>query len=175
MDHSVETESVSLWGVLHEGTLTRIFSDQPRQCVLLEAVVPHLNGYYDWPEGAPIRFELSEVSELKVNQWLPELGEAKEDLGARRGSRRQWQAQERSMPPNYVVISEATVTRSRGRVGVSINGFEHTAAGETNVLLEIAVSGSELKVETPDGPTDVEKLIHIGDAYWDNFDKKRKK
>jgi hypothetical protein len=73
------------------------------------------------------------------------------------------------------MILEASFLRLGGGGKLELAGYEYGESGEsTDVWLEIVVQGSKTTFATPDGPCDVDRLVQIGDAYWDNIGKKRK-
>jgi hypothetical protein len=176
MDSEAGQEKVSLWGVLHDGELCDLKTDVAKQTADLLIVVHHLNDFFGWPESDGVRFHFGEVTELRVNQWVSDPAKGSEDIRTRRWSRREWMALENVVPPNSVEILEASFYKMAGSGRLEIAGFEIDAEGRTtDIWLEIAIQGSSYSLTTPEGPSDLDRLLQIGDAYWDNVGKKRKR
>jgi hypothetical protein len=175
MVNSSPDENLSLWGVLHDGELQRVESDPLRQTAALEIWVSHLALFYDWPEGSRIRIEFAGVTGLKVNKWIPQPGVAQENLGARRYAPKQWTELESEIPPKAIDIYEASVLRTAYGCRMELAGHEMLDRRSTDVWLEVLVQAEDVEVHTPEGKVDLERLIQIGDAYWDNFGKKRRR
>jgi hypothetical protein len=177
MDNGTEPEKISLWGVLHDGELREIKTDAANQTADLHVVVPYLSEFFGWPDDAGIRFHFGGVIELRVNQWVPDPAKGSEDIRSRRWSRREWMALEQAVPPNALEILEASffrLTAGGGRIEVA--GYELGPEGNsTDIWLEIIIQGTSFSFATPEGPCDLERLLQVGDAYWDNVGKKRKR
>jgi len=41
--------------------------------------------------------------------------------------------------------------------------------------LVLTIEAGDIRIRTPDGPVDLDRLIQVGDGYWDNLGKKRKR
>jgi len=175
MERDVDVESLTLWGVLHDGELRRLESDVSSRSLTLEVSVAYLSNYYDWPEAEGILFQFYGLRSSKVNQWIPQPGLGNEDLGSRRWTPRKWEELEGVVPPHSIVISEASISRQKPGVLMEIAGHEASKLGHTNVWLELAIGAEDLQIRTPDGPVDLDRLIQLGDGYWDNLGKKRKR
>ena len=169
MDSGLDQEKTSLWGVLHDGEVKQLQTSREEQTADLEIVVRHLNDFYDWPANRGIRFSFVEVVELKISQWVPDPVAGRDDIRSRRWSRREWDSFERVVPPHTLEVLEAALYRRPQGARLELAGYEH------DVWLEIIIQGRELKLSTPDGACDVDRLIQMGDSYWDNFGKKRKR
>ncbi len=175
MDIGAETEKTSLWGVLHDGELRDIKTNAASQTADLLVVVEHLSDFYGWAPDAGLRFQFEGVTDLCVNQWVPDPAKGSEDIRSRRWSRREWKALEEVVPPRAVEILEAALYRQGPAGRLELAGFEVDETGRTtDIWLEILVQGANVTFATPDGPCDLDRLIQIGDAYWDNVGKKRK-
>ena len=175
MDIDSALESISLWGVLHEGELRKVISDADLQSVVLEIIVPHLSEFYGWPGDRGIRLDFSGVTGLRVNQWTPEPSPGNENIGSRRWSQRKWEAFESSVPDHWLAVSDANILTSRRGCKLLLSGYERGPMESGDLLLELVIQGSELRIFSPDGPVSVDKLVQLGDAYWDNLGKKKKK
>jgi hypothetical protein len=175
MERELDAESVSLWGVLHDGELRRIDWNKDTRSLSIEVTVGYLSSYYDWPADAGIVFQLFGLTSAKVNQWIPQPGLWNEDLGSRRWTPRDWTELVEVVPPNAVMISEATVSHPGPGVLVAVAGHEVRDGASTNIWLELTLEAELLRFRTPDGSVDLDKLIQLGDAYWDNLGKKRRR
>jgi hypothetical protein len=175
MDIGAAIEKTSLWGVLHDGELRDIKTSATLQTANLLLVIEHLNGFYGWAPDAGLRFQFEGVTELRVNQWVSDPAKGSEGVRSRRWSPRQWNTLEQVVPPRAVKILEASVLRLGDGSRLELAGFDVDEEGRTtDVWLEVFVQGSKLVISTPDGVCDVDRLVQIGDAYWDNVGKKRK-
>lgn len=177
MDNSSEPEKISLWGVLHDGELREIKTDAANQTADLHIVVRHLSEFFGWPEHVGIRFHFDGVNELRVNQWVPDPAKGSEDIRTRRWTRREWQTLEQVVPPHALMILEATLYHADDRAGrIELAGYELDEDGNsTDLWLEATIQGSRVGFASPEGPLDLDRLLQMGDAYWDNFGKKRKR
>jgi|GEM_PF-5990763 len=176
MERDLDVESISLWGVLHDGEVRQIADDSAYRSLTLGIEVAYLSGYYNWPSGALIQFQFSGVRSTKVNQWIPQPGLGNEDLGSRRWTPREWPELVNVIPPRSILISEAAVTPQGSRLAeMTLAGHEQNGSGKTNIWLELKVEAEELRIRTPEGSVDLDRLIQLGDAYWDDLGKKRKR
>jgi hypothetical protein len=176
MDNETGREKISLWGVLHDGELRDLKTDAVKGTADLLIAVNHLTDFFGWPENSGIKFHFEGVNELRVNQWVSDPARGSEDIRSRRWSRREWMALESVVPPNAVEVLEASFYKSANGGRFELAGFEVDREGHTtDIWLEIAIQGSSVSLSTPEGPSDVDRLLQVGDAYWDNVGKKRKR
>jgi hypothetical protein len=177
MDNSSEPEKISLWGVLHDGELREIKTDAANQTADLHVVVPYLSEFFGWPDDSGIRFHFDQVTELRVNQWVPDPARGNDDIRSRRWARGEWKALEQAIPPKALDVLEASFSRLDGVGGrLEVAGYELEADGSsTDIWLEAILQGAGVTFATPEGPSDLDRLLQIGDAYWDNVGKKRKR
>ena len=72
-------------------------------------------------------------------------------------------------------VAEASAVCCPGEALLELAGLEHNEdLSATDIYIELTVSGEAISFKTPDGPCDLERFLQVGDAYWDDFGKKRK-
>jgi hypothetical protein len=166
-------DSVSLWGVLHGGRLIRVFTDRTVKSVAFDFVVDEFNSFLKWKPGSVIRFELNGVHGVKAEQWKPEPTHGDGVIRSRRGFAIDWRNLEHKLPPIWVEVSEATVDLGHRTANFMVSGLKQGDQGAANDVIELSVLAERLTIYTPDGHTEVERLLQQGDSFWDFLTKRK--
>jgi hypothetical protein len=168
-----QAESASLWGVLHGGRLVRVATDRTHKLVAFDFVVDEFNGFLKWKPGSSIRIELSGVQGVKAEQWKPEPNHGDGVIRSRRGFAIDWRTLEHKLPPIWIEVSEATVEYKLNETNFSVSGLKQGDAGAPNDVIELSVLAERLSIFTPDGPTEIDRLLQQGDSFWDHLTKRK--
>jgi hypothetical protein len=170
---SSRADSVSLWGVLHGGRLVRVSTDRSHKSVGFDFVVDEFNGFLKWKTGSVIRFELTGVHWVKAEQWKPEPNHGDGVIRSRRGFSIDWRNLEHKLPPIWIEVSEATVDLDHRTANFKVSGLKHGDQGAANDVIELSVLAEKLTIFTPDGQTEVDRLLQQGDSFWDYLTKRK--
>jgi hypothetical protein len=166
-------DSVSLWGVLHGGRLVRVYTDRSQKTVAFDFVVDEFNSFLKWKLGSVIRLQLSDVQGVMAEQWKPEPNHGDGVIRSRRGFEIAWRNLEHKLPPIWIEVSEATVDFSSRPLNFKISGLKHGDQIASNDVIELSVLADKLTIFTPDGPTEVDRLLQQGDSFWDYLTKRK--
>jgi hypothetical protein len=170
---SPRADSVSLWGVLHGGRLVRVSTDRAHKSVAFDFVVDEFNSFLKWKLGSAIRIELNGVHGVRAEQWKPEPDHGDGVIRSRRGFSIDWRNLEHKLPPIWIEVSEATADFGDREANFRVSGLKHGDQFASNDLIELSVLAERLTIFTPDGQTEVDRLLQQGDSFWDYLTKRK--
>jgi hypothetical protein len=175
-------DEISLWSCLHDATLLKSTSDRLHRTLELEFDVFYIREHRELPETFHILFRFDAVQSTRATVHVPWPGGCTIPDGASREEQMRlheeylakwreetvaWDAFEQGLIASPVEVSDATLLRGDG-VALALSVFR-----EGELAYSAVIRSEGLNVVGSEG-TDIgiERLIAMGDAYWEAFERK---
>lgn len=173
--------ATSLWSCLHDGNVRRITASALERTAEVEVHVAHLVEKIQPDLHFILRFE--RVSALRAVAREPWPGPTGVEPGQSPAEREaaiaaygekwrfvsmSWSELEAEFTRGFLDVSDASVAQGDGRVAFRLGGMRDSD------WRELFISAGSLTILRSDGdPFDLEALVALGDAYWEEFARSR--